>query len=177
VSVMAGRIVAGALLLAFVAMGAARAGPLESGIAAYNRHDYATAATLLLPLATQGDARAQTYIGYMYANGRGVAQSYVEAARWYFQASEQGVPVAQFMLGLLFDKGQGVAQDYVEAYMWLDLAVARGSPRERQYWQRIRDAVASKLTLVQLTAAQRLAVEWQAGWHRPPPVIPLGQPY
>jgi hypothetical protein len=65
------------------------------------------------------------------------------------------------MLGLMYDKGQGVPQDYVEAYKWLDLAVGRANGRMREDWVRIRDAVASKLSLVQITEGQRLAIEWR----------------
>ena len=158
---MTRRIVLSALVFLLIAGAPAVAGPLQSGIAAYNAHDYPAAARLLLPLAELGNAKAQAYVGLMYANGRGVPQNYIAAARWYRRASEQGVGVAQFMLGLMYDKGHGVPQDFVIAYMWLNLAVARASPRERDDWVRIRDAVASKLTLIERTAGQRLAAEWQ----------------
>src|SRR5215470_17420377 len=94
-----------ALLLALVAAGPAAAGPLQAGIAAYNAQDYPTAARLLLPLAQHGHPQAQTYVGFMFANGRGLPQNYAAAAHWFRAASEQGVPVAQFSLGLAYDKG------------------------------------------------------------------------
>jgi hypothetical protein len=147
-------------VFALVAAGPAAAGPLQAGIAAYNARDYPAAARLLLPLAEHGNAKAQAYVGFMFANGRGVPQNYIAAARWYRSASEQGVPVAQFMLGLMYDKGHGVPQNYVLAYKWLNLAVAGATPGERDYWVRIRDAVASKLTLVERTAGQGKATEW-----------------
>jgi uncharacterized protein len=150
----------GAFLCALVAAGPAAAGPLQAGIAAYNAHDYPAAARLLLPLAQHGNPMAQTYVGFMFQNGRGLPQNYVAAADWYRAASEQGVPVAQFQLGLMYDKGHGVPQDYVLAYKWLNVATARATPREREYWVRIRDAVASKLTLIQRTAGQDLASKW-----------------
>jgi TPR repeat protein len=158
---MCKRVLLSALLfLALVAAAPAAAGPLQAGIAAYNAHDYPAAARLLLPLAQHGNPMAQTYVGFMFANGRGLPQNYVAAADWYRAASEQGVPVAQFMLGLAYDKGQGVPQDYVLAYKWLNVATARATPRERDYWVRIRDAVGSKLTLIQRTAGQDLASKW-----------------
>jgi hypothetical protein len=153
-------VLSSALLFALVGGGPAAAGPLQAGIAAYNRHDYPTAARLLLPLAQHGNPMAQTYVGFMFANGRGLPQNYVAAADWYRAASEQGVPVAQFQLGMMYDKGHGVPQDYVLAYKWLNVATARATPREREYWVRIRDAVASKLTLVERTAGQDLASKW-----------------
>ncbi|HYS49485.1 MAG TPA: tetratricopeptide repeat protein [Xanthobacteraceae bacterium] len=167
------RIVLGAVLVALASIGSAAAGPLQAGIAAFNRHDYTRAAQILLPLAAAGDPRAQTYMGFLYANGRGVVQNRIVASNWYRSAAEQGDPTAQYMLGLMYDRGHGVPQDYVIAYTWLNLAVAHASPRERQYWLRIRDAVSSKLSLRQLTEAQRRAVEWQAGR----PVIYSHWPY
>jgi hypothetical protein len=155
------RTILGASLLGLVAITPATAASFQSGMAAFHRNDYAAAVRTLLPLAESGDARAQAILGYMFATGRGVPQSYVEAAGWYRRASEQGHPTAQYMLGLLYDKGQGVPQDYVEAYKWLDLAVGRASGRTRDDWGRIRDAVASKLSFVQITEGQRLALEWR----------------
>ena len=149
-----------ACLFVLVAACPAAAGPLQAGIAAYNHHDYPTAARLLLPLAQRGNPLAQTYVGFMFGSGRGLPQNYVAAADWYRAASEKGVPVAQFMLGMAYDKGQGVPQDYVLAYKWLNVATARAAPRERQYWVRIRDAVGTKLTLVERTAGQDLASKW-----------------
>jgi TPR repeat protein len=162
------RLVLSAFVLALVSTAPAAAGPLQSGIAAYNARNYPVAAKLLLPLAEQGYARAQTYVGFMYATGRGVPQDYIAAARWYRHAADQGVAVAQFMLGLMYDKGHGVPQDFVQAYMWLNLATAQATPHDREYWTRIRDAVASKLSLVERTAGQRLAAEWYMARDRRP---------
>jgi hypothetical protein len=155
------RTIVGAALLAFVAVAPVAAASFQSGIAAFHREDYAAAVRILGPLAEAGDARAQAILGYMFANGRGVPQNYIQSAGWYRRASEQGHPTAQYMLGLMYDKGQGVPQDYVEAYKWLDLAVGRASGRLRDDWRLIRDAVASKLSLVQITEGQRLALEWR----------------
>jgi TPR repeat protein len=154
------RFVVAALLLVF-SLVSTQAATFRDGYAAFSRHDDAAAARIIVPLARRGDARAQTLLGYMFAYGRGVPQNYVESAYWYRCASEQGDATGQYMLGLMYDKGHGVPQDYVLAYKWLDLAVARASGRERQDWVRIRDAVATKLSLAEITAAQRLALEWQ----------------
>jgi TPR repeat protein len=158
---MTARTLLAAALLALVAITPAAAGAYQSGMAALGRDDYVAAARLFWPLAQAGDARAQAILGYMFANGRGVPQSYIEAASWYRRAGEQGDPNAQYRLGLMYDKGQGVPQDYVEAYKWLDLATGQARGRGRQDWVRIRDAVASKLSLVELTEGQRRALEWR----------------
>ncbi|HLN08925.1 MAG TPA: tetratricopeptide repeat protein [Xanthobacteraceae bacterium] len=157
---MTRRIMVATLLLA-LGLVASPAANLRDGLVALGRHDDGGAARTLVPLAERGDARAQTLLGYMFANGRGVPQNYVVAAYWYRRASEQGNATAQYSLGLMYDKGQGVPLDYVLAYKWLNLAVARVGGRERQDWVKIRDAVESKLSLLERTEGQRLAVEWQ----------------
>jgi hypothetical protein len=137
----------------------ASADTLAAGAAAFNRQDYVRAAAILTPLAEEErDARAQAYLGFMYQNGRGVPQSYEEGARLYRASAEQGFPPAQYMLGLMYDKGQGVPQDYVLAYMWVTLGVAGAAPKERPPWTRVRDAIASKISLAQRTLGQRLAL-------------------
>jgi len=139
----------------------ARADGLGSGMRAFARHDYVRAASLLSVEAERGSPVAQTYLGYMYEYGLGVPQDYVHAASWLHQAAEQGEPTGQFLLGLLFDKGFGVPQDWVEAEVWLNLAAAQAStPRQLDYWTRVRAAVAQKLTLNQLAEAQRRASAW-----------------
>jgi TPR repeat protein len=111
--------------------------------------------------AKRGDPRAQTRIGFMYETGRGLPQDYYLAAAWYGRAAEQGYSRAQHRLGLLFDKGQGVPEDYVLAYKWLNLAAARAGLREREYYLRVRDAVARKMTLTQIAEAQWLSSHWR----------------
>jgi uncharacterized protein len=153
--------------LAFaVALGAlsvapgARADTLSAGKQAFARHDYVRAASLLLVEAERGSPVAQTYLGYMYQYGLGVPRDYVLATSWLHQAAEQGEPTGQFLLGLLFDKGYGVPVDWVEAEVWLNLAAAHAAPKQQDYFARVRDAVAQKLTLNQLAEAQRRAAAW-----------------
>ena len=100
---------AAALLLTIASSNAAVAGPLEDGIAAYNKGDVKTALKLWLPLADQGNADAQVNLGVLYANGEGVPQSYDEALKWYHKAAEQSDVYALNNLGLMYMRGQGVA--------------------------------------------------------------------
>ena len=51
--------------------------------------------------AEQGDADAQTVLGAMYYQGRGVTQDDAEAARWLRLAADQGDVIAQFNLGFM----------------------------------------------------------------------------
>jgi hypothetical protein len=83
-------------------------------------------------MAEQGYAPAQYDLGVVYASGRGVAQDYVEAAKWYRLAADQGHAAAQYSLAGLYATGQGVAQDYVEATKWYRLAADQGDP-DAQY--------------------------------------------
>ncbi len=82
------------------------------------------------------------------------------SADLYWHAAVKGNPFGQAMLGLLYDKGHGVLQDYILAYKWLNLAAARAPKRERDYYLRLRNAVASKMSPDQIVAGQRLASLW-----------------
>jgi len=114
----------------------------------------------LMELAERGDARAQARLGFMYATGYGVPQSFAVAAALYRRSAEHGNPTAQYLLGLAYDKGQGVPRDEVLAYVWLDLAAGGASRRDRDFYARLRDAVATKMTVAQVAYAQALAIEW-----------------
>jgi uncharacterized protein len=136
---------------------------LSAGRAAFARAEYSVAARLLRPSAERGNAHAQMMLGFMHANGRGVPQSYDAAAYWYRMSADQGNAMAQFQLGLMYDKGQGVPLDEVVAYMWLNLATAAAPRHDRDNFQRLRDAVASKMTRSQIEAGQQLALGWAPG--------------
>ena len=101
----------------------------NKGIAACDRGDYATALSLLRPLADQGDVDAQFLLGFMYDDGEGVVQDRKEAVKWYRLAAAQGNAYAQLHLGLMYDNGRGgVPQDHKEAVKWFWLAAAQGNP-------------------------------------------------
>jgi len=146
----------GVLMCVALVANPASADPLREGIRAFLAHDYVTAARIFTDLAPHGNPVAQTYLGYMYANGKGVPQDFTVSAGWYSCASEQGVAEAQYALGLMYDKAQGVPQDFVAAYALLNLAVAKAGP-QREPWARIRDAIAFKLSLAERTKAQQLS--------------------
>src|SRR5687767_12520940 len=82
------------------------AGPLEDGVAAYDRGDYATALQFLRPLAERGLAYAQFNLGVMYERGRGVPQDYAKAAKWFRLAAEQGEVIPQLNLAYMYLDGQ-----------------------------------------------------------------------
>ena len=61
-----------AMFTLVVSSGVLFAGPLEDGLAAYGHRDYSTARQILLPLAEQGNARAQLTLGTLYYSGDGL---------------------------------------------------------------------------------------------------------
>ena len=97
-------------------------GDYQDGRKAYNRGDYATALKELLPLAEQGHAGAQYFIGYMYYKGQGVDQDGEEAVKWFRQAAEQGDVKSQVRLGVMYRLGLTVSKNYKEAKKWLRMA-------------------------------------------------------
>ena len=76
--------------------------------------------------AAQGDAKAQTHLGYCYRDGRGVAKDQVQQAFWYQKAAEQGYAEAQTNLGFCYRDGVGVAKDDVQAVSWYRKAAEQG---------------------------------------------------
>ena len=94
--------------------------------AAYNSGDYETALRLLWPLAEQGDALAQYYLGVTHRDGLSVPQDYAHAVKWYRRAAEPGYAAAQFNLGVMYQEGRGVPQDYAESVKWYRLAAKQG---------------------------------------------------
>jgi hypothetical protein len=85
---------------------------------AYDRASYATSLQIWLPLAEQGDARAQTYVGEIHEKGLGIEPDPEAAAAWYLKAAEQGYGPAQVSLGQLYEQGRGVPRDPALALLW-----------------------------------------------------------
>lgn len=98
----------------------------DEGVTANDNGDYETANRNFMPLAQQGDARAQYQISFMYFKGRGVPQDYNLAVVWARKAAMQGLSDAQSLLGFFYLKGEGVTQDYKEAAIWYRKAAEQG---------------------------------------------------
>ena len=77
-------------------------------------------------LAEQGDAIAQSILGFMYANGEGVPEDDAEAVRWFRMAAEQGDATAQSNLGFMYANGEGVPENDAEAVRWYRMAAEQG---------------------------------------------------
>ena len=76
--------------------------------------------------ADQGNAYAQTSLGLMYQNGRGVAKDDSQAVAWYQKAADQGYAGAQHNLGCMYRDGRGVAKDDSQAVAWFQKAADQG---------------------------------------------------
>lgn len=75
--------------------------------------------------ATQGYAGAQTYLGVLYTEGRGLAKNDGEAVKWYLKAAKQGDSMAQYNLALLYDR----AGNTKESTYWFAQAASQGDTR------------------------------------------------
>ncbi len=98
----------------------------QMGKDAYDQNDYATAIKVWRPLADEGDAIAQYWLGVMYDDGEGVDQDDAEALKWYLKSAGQGYAAAQYWLGVMYDDGEGVDQDDDEALKWYRKAARQG---------------------------------------------------
>ena len=79
--------------------------------------------------AANGNAEAQTNLGDLYYDGRGVPKDYDQAALWFRKAAEQGNADAQLSLGYLYLDGEGVPQDATQAAAWSRKAADQGNAR------------------------------------------------
>jgi TPR repeat protein len=105
------------------------------------------------PAAAQGNSEAQLKLGAMYYGGSGVPRDYAEAVRWYRLSATHGNAEAQFDLGSMYREGNGVTSNYTLAHMWANLAAAQ----EFLGAAELRDQIAGKMTLRQISQAQELA--------------------
>jgi uncharacterized protein len=165
------------------------AGPLEDGLAAYERFDYATALTALEPLAEQGNVEAQLRLGLMYHKGLGVMRDNAKAMKWLRLAADQDNAQAQFVLSNIYfwredyaeefklllrsaEHGYVYAQDYLAFMYAYGLGVPVDNVKAYFWYDRAaaqgggdyaakRDLIAKRLTPDEIAEAQRLAREWK----------------
>ena len=143
------------LSLALLIAGSSWGQDFDKGVAAAQSGDWATVLKEWVPLAEQGDFRAQYNLGQMYRDGQGIPQDYKTAIKWFTLSAEQGHVDAQYNLGLMYGLGQGVLQDYVYAHMWGNIAASNGD----ENGSKLRDAVAKEMTAAQIEKAEQLAQE------------------
>ena len=148
-------------LLAVMLIGTALA-DIEKGRRAYRDKDYATAITILTPLAEAGDAKAQNLLGLMYEFGPefggGIKKDEAKAAKWYRRAAEAENPVAQYNLAVLYVEGRGVTRDFHLAYMWFSISANLGVERAAED----RASLARRMTSTQIDEAQKITQQCRA---------------
>ncbi len=93
-----------------------------TGLEAFQRLDFAAALGEWLPLARRGDARAQTWIGVMHNEGKGVARDHAAAIRWLGRAASQGYAEAEFRLGVIHEFGHGIKENKARAREYYECA-------------------------------------------------------
>jgi TPR repeat protein len=96
---------------------------MESGKRAYEQKDYATALKEFAPLAEQGNAAAQLFLGRMYMMGQGVLKDSDQAIKWFKASAAQGNADAQFFLGTMYLLPR---KDIAEGVKWLRLSAEQG---------------------------------------------------
>jgi uncharacterized protein len=98
----------------------------QNGWNAYEKKDYKTARELWLPLAEQGEPKAQFFLGFMHDMGFGVPENDKKANKWYQLAAEQGDSRAQLFTGFMYGFGYGTPKNYEKAIKWYQLASEQG---------------------------------------------------
>jgi len=132
------------------------AADFATGLTAYQKGDYVTAAKEWRPLAEEGEASVQYNLALLYVDGHGVAQDYAEAVKWFKRSADQGYLEAEHDLGAMYGAGKGVKRDYLEAYKWMNICAAQGNAGCAAQ----KELLAKKLKPAQITQAQRLSSEF-----------------
>jgi TPR repeat protein len=114
------------LALSAIIAAPAMAQSVKAGEDAFQSGDYATALENFAPLAEQGDAAAQLWLGSMYSTGYGVPEDDPQALHWIHASAHQGHVDAQVALGGIYFLGRDTAPDYVQSQMWMHIANANG---------------------------------------------------
>ena len=99
----------------------------ENGNKANQKRKYGDAMRWYKMAADAGDPVAETAVGDLYFNGRGVRTDFGEAMNWYRRAAAKGNATAEEGVGSLYARGQGVEKDYATAMKWFRWAAARGN--------------------------------------------------
>ncbi len=129
---------------------------IEEAEFAYERGDYTQAARIFSPLAEQGIASAQFYLGLMYEKGRGVRQDHSTALAWFLKAAAQGYAGPQNNLGLIYERGRGVRKDVIRALMWHTIAATMLSGNEQKTAINRRDYLISQMNESQIEQAREM---------------------
>ena len=84
---------------------------------------------VLRAAALKGDPTAAYEVGVRFAEGKGIAPNFDEAAKWYDRAAQAGVVPAIFRLGTFYEKGLSVKKDVDIARRYYLQAAERGNAK------------------------------------------------
>ena len=98
---------------------------------AYKLQDFSRAYYWWNILAQAGHAKAQTNLGLLFLQGKGVEKNVDVALRWIERAAQQGVATAQYNLGHLYSTLKGDRRDQQKASFWYLKAAEQAHPNAR----------------------------------------------
>ncbi len=156
------------------------ANTMQDGMAAYQEGEYRQALQIWLPVARNGDAKAQYFVSELYIKGIEIEQNHPEALLWLEKSAKQGYPPAQSKLGDRYAYGYAVEKSDSLAVEWWKRAAEQGvleaqfnlanmyatgrgiekSPEKARYWYQ---KVAEKGSPLAQQALNRLASQGIGG--------------
>ena len=113
-----------------------RAAEFNKGVCLMEKKEYGEAYDVFVSAAEKGLAPAQSRLGYMYVEGLGVAQDYVQAEHWYRMAANQGDIDARVHLGTMYYSGvedYGIHKDFNKAFHYYSDAAHDGDAEAQLY--------------------------------------------
>ena len=99
---------------------------LQAAMSALKAEEYSAAASLLRPLAEDGNAQAQYFLGNLYRAGRGLPKDAEVACEWYEKAAVSGDVRAEHDTGACYVTGLGGRVDPEKGAYWLQMAASHG---------------------------------------------------
>lgn len=103
------------------------AATLQESIVAFENGEFVKAQKMFLPLAKEGDPRAQFYLGLLYFTGDGGEKNLVEAGNWFERSAKKLAPKAREK------KFQGISKEYDRALYWFKKIAENGDVKAQFY--------------------------------------------
>lgn len=115
--------------------GHVRADTINDAVAALDNGRYQQAREGFETLARGGNTDAQTLLGIMYKDGKGVARDLRQARYWLECAAQKNNHDAQFLLGLTYlgSSGNSGKNDLGNARIWLRRSAHNGNVLAQQF--------------------------------------------
>jgi FOG: TPR repeat, SEL1 subfamily len=101
----------------------------RKGSAEFDKKNHLQAFKYLIIAADFGHMTAQSYIGYMFNLGLGIAKDIRQAIKYYRLAAEQGSATSQFNLALIYGNGQLEYRNSSEAFKYYLMAAENNHVR------------------------------------------------